>query len=81
MRRLFMPIWFGSRVLRLYKNSEGLTAVVFKSHASKLHLAILDADSNILIDQPYATVSGLFRSMEEFSTTGHWELVVSSSFS
>ncbi len=78
---MFMPIWFGSRVLRLYKNSEGLTAVVFKSHTGKLHLAILDVDSNILLDQPYATVSGLFRSMEEFATSGHWELIVSSTFS
>ena len=68
-------------MLRIYKNSEGLTAVVLKSHMNKLHLAILDADSNILVDQPYATVNGLFRSMEEFSTISNWELIVSSSFS
>ena len=75
-----MPMWYGSRVLRLYKNPEGLTAVVFKSHSNKLHLAILDMDSNVLIDQPYATVNGLFRSMEEFSASGQWNLIVSSSF-
>jgi hypothetical protein len=81
LKIMFMPMWYGSRVLRIYKNSEGLTAVVFKSHTDKLHLAILDNDSNIIIDQPYATVNGLFRSMEEYSTSGPWSLVVSSSFS
>jgi len=77
---VFLPIWFGSRVLRIYRNSEGLTAIILKSHANRLHLAILDADSRILVDQPYATVNGLFRSMEEFSTIGNWELVISSSY-
>jgi hypothetical protein len=76
--QVFTPVWFGRKTLRVYKHSEGLSAIIFKSNSHKLHLAILDIDSNILVDQPYATVSGLFRSMEEFSVTGCWKLVISS---
>jgi hypothetical protein len=74
---MFIPMWCGSRVLRIYKNAENMTAIVMKSQSNKLHLAILDNLSNILTDQPYATVNGLYKSMEEYSTISKWSLVES----